>query len=148
MTRALVLLLLLSACGPSEKTAGVPAAAPFDLSDVMLKLQVHAGKLAFAADAENWDLARFYVDQIEEDIRPLAAGEIMAGTTNVSDTARTLFPPLLTRLREATLDRDAAAFQQRYLDLVQGCNSCHRATGHAYVVIERPEGGVFGNQRY
>jgi hypothetical protein len=114
----------------------------------MLELQVHQNKLWFAGAAGNWDLARFYLDKIEEDAKPLIGTATMVGSTDVSQIMETTLPPLLDALRTAAADRDGAAFAARYLDLVQGCNSCHRSAGHGYIVIQRPVQPFMDNQKF
>jgi hypothetical protein len=114
----------------------------------MLELQIHQNKLWFAGAGGNWDLARFYLDKIEEDYRPVIGAGIVVGSTDVSDIMATTLPPLLDALRTAAADRDAEAFSARYLDLVQGCNSCHRSAGQGFIVIQRPSAPFMDNQRF
>ena len=145
----LLILLVVLGCGvENADPPGPPVAASLELSDVMLKLQIHQNKLWFAGAAGNWDLARFYLDEIEEDIQPMVGANLMEGETNVSEIMETTIPPLLDALRTAAADRDAAAFSSRYLDLVQGCNACHRSSGLGFVVIQRPTAPFMDNQEF
>jgi hypothetical protein len=114
----------------------------------MLKLQIHQNKLWFAGAAENWDLARFYLDEIEEDISPMIGADLVEGSTNVSEIMETTLPPLLDALRTAAADRDPAAFSSRFFDLSQGCNSCHRSSGLGFIVVQRPSEPFMDNQRF
>lgn len=134
-------------CASPEPPATAPA-APVELSRVMLELQIHQNKLWFAGAAGNWDLARFYLDKIEEDYTPIIGARLTVGATDVGDIMATTLPPLVDALRTAAADRDSAAFSARFLDLVQGCNSCHRSTGHGYVVIQRPAEPFMDNQKF
>ncbi len=147
MRRLLAAFSLVLACAPSEPPAKAPATT-VALSRVMLALQIHQNKLWFAEAAGNWDLARFYLDKIDEDSRPVIGAGITAGPADVSDIMATTLPPLVDALRTAAADRDPEAFSARYLDLVQGCNSCHRSAGHGYIVIQRPSAPFMDNQRF
>ncbi|HEY0593524.1 MAG TPA: hypothetical protein VGF40_17260 [Thermoanaerobaculia bacterium] len=144
---AVLLLLLLGSCTRPEPPAKAPAAG-VELSRVMLELQIHQNKLWFAGAAENWDLVRFYLDKIQEDYEPVIGAGIMVGSTDVSAIMATTLPPLVDAARTAAADRDAAAFSARYLDLVQGCNSCHRSAGQGFIVIQRPAQPFMDNQKF
>jgi hypothetical protein len=122
--------------------------SPLELSDVMLKLQIHQNKLWFAGSAGNWDLVRFYLDEMEEDIAPMIGAGLMEGSADVSEIMETTLPPLLDALRIAAADRDAEAFSARFLDLVQGCNSCHRSSGLGFIVVQRPAEPFMDNQKF
>lgn len=143
---AATLLLTLSCNAAPEPEP--PRPAPVEIADVMLKLQIHQNKLWFAGAAGNWDLARFYLDEIEEDIRPMLGAGLMEGSSNVSEIMETTLPPLLDALRTAAADRDSSAFSSRYLDLTQACNSCHRSSGHGYIAIQPPTEPFMDNQKF
>ncbi len=144
----LLALLLAAGCTAEPEVTAPPVPSPPELSNVMLQLQIHQNKLWFAGAAGNWDLARFYLDKMEEDYRPMIGAGIRVGATDVSDIMTTTLPPLVDALRTAAADRDGAAFSARYLDLVQGCNSCHRSAGLGFLVVQRPTQPFMDNQRF
>src|SRR5947208_2029132 len=67
----------------TAKPAPAPE-TPVEIADIMTKLQRHANKLYFAGKFENWPLADFYVEEIEETVNDVARKEIMDRQVNIS----------------------------------------------------------------
>jgi hypothetical protein len=119
-----------------------------ELSVPMGALQRFADKLYFAGQRESWDLAAFYVHELEEVTESLLApGAVADGIILAPLVEAMLLPPLAT-LAEAVKQRDAAAFGARYGAVVNGCNACHQATRHGFIRITVPERSMFENQSF
>lgn len=51
-------------------------------------------------------------------------------------------------LEQATKTRDLNGFNAAYVRLTEGCNSCHAALNHPFVVIKTPDQSGFANQDF
>lgn len=119
-----------------------------ELADWMLKMQIHADKLYFAGLAGNWDLAAFYLEELGETAEDIAARDLIEGEVDISAVMQSLIPIQLEELGEALGTRDPEAFSASYRTLTQVCNSCHRSTGHGFVVVQEPRQPAVTGQRY
>ena len=119
-----------------------------ELSDLMLKLQIHSGKLYFAAAAQHWELAQFYLHELEETAERVAGGQFAEGGVNVAELMERSLVPRIVALEAVVAAGEPAAFPEAYHALTATCNDCHRASGHHFVVIREPLAPVFSNQRY
>jgi hypothetical protein len=128
-----------------------PAAAPepIELADVMAKLQRHANKLYFSGARENWELAAFYVEEIEETVEEIEKKQnVMHGQINVSGLMPALLQPEIEKLEACLKRKDLSAFREQYQALMASCNSCHQAAGKPYIVIAEPHNPAYDNQRF
>jgi hypothetical protein len=118
-----------------------------DQSHVMKDVAYHFSNLWFAGQAQNWPLARFYLDETRSHlkwavrVRPVrrtAAGEV--DLRNVLDG---IDRSLLSSVQKTIDARDLAAFSKAYRDTLSGCYACHQASEKPYLrphVPEAPEG--------
>jgi hypothetical protein len=122
-----------------------------DVGQTMLSIQVHFAKLYYAAEARNWDLARFEREEIVEDLNTVAAlkpeengvslvGIIGAFTNSPSGP--------LSCLKDAFDVSDRPLFRKAYQDSVLMCNACHQSTGRPFIVITVPTNPPVFNQRW
>ncbi len=119
-----------------------------ELSDLMLKLQIHAGKLYFAAAAQHWELAQFYLHELDETAERVAGGAFVEGSVNVGEFMERSLVPRIEALERVVAASNPASFPDAYRALTATCNDCHMASGHRFVVIREPLAPVFTNQRY
>ncbi len=93
------------------------------LGTVMIEYGNRFGRLWFAANAGNWDMAKYQLDEmveiqeVGETTRPKRAEMLKA----FEDKA-------LTALDQAILAQDTAAFTTAYKDAANGCNACHASS--------------------
>ncbi len=86
-----------------------------------------------AGQAGNWGLAEYQLDEaleiqeVGETTRPARA-----------DMLKAFEEAYLNPLIEAAKAEDGAAFESAAQSTVTGCNACHQATGHPYVVVQFP----------
>lgn len=103
----------------------------------------------YAAEARNWDLARFEREEVLEDLDTVAAlkpeergvsltGIIVAFTNSAGP---------LAALKDAMDVSDRALFRKAYGDCVVMCNACHTSTGRPIVITVPTNPPVF-NQRW
>ena len=125
-----------------------PCEEPIELADVMTKLQRHANKLYFSGKMENWKLADFYIEEIEETVKAISKKDIMDGQINISGLMAGLILPEIEALENVVSKKDLPGFEKHYQALVTSCNACHEAAKRPYLVIELPRTPIFDNQRY
>lgn len=136
---ALLLLGLVGGCaavGEAERASqGEPVEAEqVELSTVMARMQLHADKLGYSVQAQNRPLATFYLEELEETFEDLAAVSEHDGFP-IGHTAGVILAPLFEGVESGLADEDWAAATTGYATLVDGCNRCHAATEHEYLVI-------------
>lgn len=119
-----------------------------ELADIMEKLQRHSNKLYFAGRAQNWDLAAFYLEEIEETVKGIEKKDIMEGQINISGLMQGLILPEVEQLEAAVQRKDSQLFQKQYGALTSSCNACHVTANHPYIVIQPPQVAVMDNQRF
>jgi hypothetical protein len=135
----------------AEQRLGHLEAITPSVAQTMLSIQSHAGKLYYAAEARNWELARFERGEIEEDLETVAAlkpeengvslvGIISAFTNSVTGP--------MAEMNDAIAVSDRQLFRKAYQDTLLMCNACHSATGRPFIVITVPTNPPVFNQRW
>lgn len=118
------------------ETKLVPAQS--ELGITMAGLQRWTDKLGRAAEAGNWELAGFYLHEIEETAEGLVQAQVVHEGHNISALVQTMLLPVVEGLEEATEAKDTAVFATRYTALIQTCNACHVTTDHGAIRIAAP----------
>ena len=152
--------LLLLSCSPetppgpetaSAATTGTSAAAEThagpDLAATMGEMQRQSMKLGYAIQGRNQPLAAFYLHEVEEVLNSLEQIEHHEEMP-IAQPARTILRPLLPPLSESIGNSDWDAASTGYASLVHGCNRCHTATEHEFVVVTVPTGPPPFNQSF
>jgi hypothetical protein len=125
------------------------ASKPYPVGEMMGYLQRYTDKLWYAGDAGNWELAKFYHDEIAETAADIAAAHVVNDGIEVSQQVGELLPPMLAKIDQVIAAKDAAQFRPRYNELVATCNDCHAATKHTFIQIALPSGpSAHWNQRF
>ena len=126
----------------SELERAVTPAADKDypLGENMGYMQRYAEKLWYAAQAGNWDLARYYHDEMQETAEDIHDAKVVKEGVDVSTTLGTMLPPVLKGVDEAISARDPTLFGRRYEKLVETCSACHVAAKHPFIRIVAPTG--------
>lgn len=121
------------------------------VAQTMLSIQSHAMKLHYAAEARNWDLARFERGEIVEDLGTVAAlepeenGVSLVGI--ISAFTNTVTGPMAD-MTDALAMSDRPLFRKSYQETILMCNACHQATGRPFIVITVPTNAPTFNQRW
>ncbi|MCW5547620.1 MAG: hypothetical protein KIT44_01515 [Opitutaceae bacterium] len=115
-----------------------PAEPVHEVGITMAWIQRWTDKLGRAAAAENWELADFYLHEIEETAGDLINAGVVDEGHDISALVRTMLMPAVESVEEAVKARDAALFDRRYTAMIQTCNACHVATAHGQVQIAVP----------
>lgn len=112
------------------------------LGEFMSGIQVHHAKLWFAGRSANWQLAGFEIDEIRESV-----DDIKKFCTDRPEVASLeMIGPALDSVASAIAHENSIGFTNGFVLLTQTCNTCHKATQHAFNVIRIPDTPPFSNQ--
>lgn len=120
------------------------------LGEIMIFTQMRHAKLWMAGEAENWELAAYETDELEEGFHDVAT---FYPTHNDSPLPLSKALPAMTNapvaaLRAAIAKRDKAPFEAAFDSLTAGCNNCHRTVKVGFNVVRRPTSDAFPNQDF
>jgi mono/diheme cytochrome c family protein len=118
------------------------------LGDMMNGIQVHHAKLWWAGEAANWELAAFCLEELAEGIEDMERFRPYHDGMDLRKYSGAILAPAVDTVEAAISAQNRARFERAYGVLTQSCNSCHRATGHPYLKIRRPEQNSFLNQEF
>lgn len=144
---AAALLGAIAANAQEKATPQQPAAAPQDepyqpgIGEFMTLQQLRHIKLWFAGHAGNWPLADYEIGELNEgfdDVSNLLGGDIVKQHVGAP----------LAALQKAVDDKNSAAFATAFDSLSAGCNACHHALDHGFIVIQRPALLPYSDQNF
>jgi hypothetical protein len=142
---------------PSKWSVGAVAqtpprlAAPFNPSfgDLMNTLvRPRHAKLGLIGREQNWTLAGYELHQLKDALSNIAKWRPWFRNESVSELMESMTGDAIKALDEAIGAGDANLFTQAYSRLTDGCNGCHTALNHGYVVIKVPDQSAFRNQDF
>jgi hypothetical protein len=110
------------------------------LDDLMtMMVQPRHIKLHAAAQAKNWELAAFQLNELRASFRRI--GQYLPKYRNyeMDSSVASIIAPSIQKVDAAIKASDSAAFSSAYGDLTAACNTCHVAMEHAFLVIGTPE---------
>ncbi len=154
LARLLPFLLLAIVCGylltslrqAEARVAALEAALTDESPEVgiaMAWIQRWTDKLGRSADARHWELAGFYLHEIEETADELiAAGVVEEDGTKISELMQAMLMPAVESLEEAVAAQDLGLFVTHYTTLINTCNDCHVATKHPFIRVTPPTIGL------
>lgn len=118
------------------------------LGEYMTTIQLHAGKLWFAVNATNWDLARYELDEMKETIEAAKALNAEKNGVKVSNVLDALLQSQIVQLENAIKTKSKSEFQKSYDATLGACNGCHSEAGVKFIHIVRPSAPPVTNQRW
>jgi hypothetical protein len=156
MKHALALAVLAGLAGGADAQAPQvrgPASTTLNyvpgVGDLMnLLVQPRHAKLGLALRARNWELAEYGHKLMAQAFRTVAAVQPKFRNTTVSEAIESMTGEAMRDLDDAIRSRDPKKADAAFAALTDGCNSCHTALGHAFVVIKVPEASGFPNQDF
>jgi hypothetical protein len=128
------------AAKPAAPTEDSAANVP-GLGEIMTLQQLRHIKLWFAGHGGNWPLADYEVGELEEGFDDV--GKLLGG-----DTVDKQVGGPIKALEKAVADKSRAEFDTAFDSLSAGCNSCHHALDHGFIVIQRPTSLPYSNQNF
>jgi hypothetical protein len=124
--------------------APLPPASPPDypgIGEIMTLQQLRHTKVWFAGHNGAWALADYEVGELGEgfeDVNKMIGG----------DTVETMVGGPMRDLQKAIDAKNSAAFIIAYDSLTAGCNNCHHALDHAFIMIQRPTSLPYSDQSF
>lgn len=107
-------------------------------------IQPHHIKLWMAGNNKNWTLAEYELHLLSGGFKRIE--KYHAGTREAA--AVKMIYPEIDSVMEAIYNQQVAIFRRHYQLMTNTCNSCHQATGNAYVIISVPGNQSFGDQQF
>ncbi|MDX1671939.1 MAG: hypothetical protein R3211_06330 [Balneolaceae bacterium] len=139
LTFSLFLLFQCTVDEPKKEKNATSSSSPQretpELAEYMSNLQYFTHKLALSIDAEYQELALFYfhevrasIDKTKEDI-PGYEGYDIAQLMTI------LFDPTIQPLDQSLKNGNWEEARKHMLEMIDACNTCHRASSHGFVNV-------------
>jgi hypothetical protein len=113
-------------------------------------LQVRHAKLWFAGDKENWQLADYELDELEEGLKDITkfhpTHEKVPMATD--QAVRQFMNQPLRQLRDAIAQKSSAAFSAAFESATTSCNACHAQCNFGFIRVQKPDSHPYSNQDY
>jgi hypothetical protein len=159
---ALVAAAVIGAAAQTPPAATPPAAAPPlrgpvssalnyvpGVGDLMhLLVQPRHAKLGLAFEEKNWPLAAYAFKELQQALGTVGKVQPKWRNLTVPEMIESMTGEAMRDLDEAIQGKNAKQFAQAYEDLTSGCNSCHTALNHGFIVIKTPDASAFSNQEF
>ncbi|TNF35268.1 MAG: hypothetical protein EP315_06160 [Gammaproteobacteria bacterium] len=123
-------------------STSVLAGDDVSLVKAMGSLQYFAHKTSLSIDSKNIKLTSFYAHEMEEIIEDIGKIEDFKGYP-ISELVRNKLLPPFEKLEDSIRTGDWKKIDTQFNQLVEGCNLCHTASDHEYVIIVRPKNNHF-----
>lgn len=113
-------------------------------SHAMADVGFHWTNLWFAAEQQNWPLAEFYFNESRFHIQwTIAIRPVRKDLDDKDVDLKAIFnavdPSSFAAVRMAILQKDGAMFASAYKEALEGCNSCHKASGKPFLRLIVPK---------
>lgn len=118
------------------------------LGEFMTATQLRHAKLWFAGRKNNWDLAAYEIDEIEEGLEDAARLFPTFEGIPVAEMIKTIIGPRIEKLETAVRAKSSAKFMIAFDELTSGCNSCHTGANKPFIRIQRPIEPPLTNQNF
>lgn len=118
------------------------------LGDFMGQIQLRHAKLWFAGKAGNWQLASYELDEIKEAFEDVAKYHPNFRGHPIAKMIGGITDEPTAQLEKAMNARDSVRFAKAFDSLSNACTSCHKATEHGFIEIQRPSAPPLTNQRF
>jgi hypothetical protein len=114
-----------------------------DQSHAMSDVAYHYSSLWFAGQTKNWPLAQFYLDETRSHlkwaVRIIPIRKDPAGReVDLNSIRESVDGTLLAGINKAIGSKDVTAFTNAYRLALEGCYSCHKASGKPFLSPQIP----------
>jgi hypothetical protein len=106
-----------------------------ELAVAMGQLQTYTHKYTLAVEAENHELASFYLHEIEESVEGIAEDVPTYEGYDIAKLIGQYLEPEIEPTEEALESKNWEEVRKQTIKLVDTCNSCHEASDHGFVKI-------------
>lgn len=114
----------------------VQADGEIDLVRYMSSLQYFSHKTNLAIEKQNKPLASFYAHELEETIEHVEKVKSYDGYP-IGNLVKSMLGPAFEDFEKALKSENWNHISSKFDALIQSCNSCHKATSHSFIKIER-----------
>lgn len=121
-----------------ERLSHLIAERPVELATFMTTYEHFLHKLYRAGQAQNWALAAFYHEELEETAEQLEKLGLSDDGVPVSAMMRPNLIEPLEAVEKAIDQKNPEAFHTALSQVVIHCNSCHAAAGKPYLRFSLP----------
>jgi len=111
-------------------------------------VQPRHAKLGLSARDQNWSLARYAAHELKDSLANIARWRPQFRNQSVADMMEATTGESIKAVEQAIETRNLAQFNAAYARLTEGCNSCHAALNHEFIVIKEPDRSYFANQEF
>jgi hypothetical protein len=118
------------------------------LGEYMTTIQLHAGKLWFAAKATNWDLAQYELDELKETMEAAKGLNAEKNGIKISNVLDSVLQTQIAELDKSVKSKKQTDFQKSYDETLSACNGCHTEAGYKFIRIIRPSAPPVTNQQW
>src|SRR5438445_3320466 len=118
------------------------------LGEYMTTIQLHAGKLWFAAKASNWDLAQYELDELKETMEAAKALNAEKNGIKISSVLDSVLQTQVAELDKSIKSKAQNEFQKSYDETLSACNGCHAEARYKFIHIVRPTTPPVTNQKW
>ena len=114
-----------------------------DQSHAMVDVGYHFANLWFAADKENWPLAKYYLQETRSHLNWAVRLHPVRTTTagaevDLKGILQAIDNSFLTEIDSAITNKDAARFKAAYRQTIEGCYACHKACEKSFLRPQIP----------
>lgn len=106
-----------------------------ELAVAMGQLQTYTHKYALAVEAENHELASFYLHEVEEAAEGIAEDVPTYEGYDIAKLIGQYLEPEIEPTEEALESKNWEEVRKQTIKLVDTCNSCHEASDHEFIEI-------------
>jgi len=122
-----------------ERVSHLVAERPVELATFMASYERFLTKLHHAATGQNWELAAFYYEELEETAEQLEQLGLSDDGIPVSAMMRPNLIEPLKAVEKAIESKDAVGFHKALRHVVAQCNGCHAAAGKPFIRFALPD---------
>ncbi len=112
------------------------------LIEKMSRMQYFLHKAGLSLEAENLELARFYVHELEETVEALEKFGTYKGYP-IGNLAKSKLSPGIEMLEDSVKAGHLQKAWPAFEGLVSSCNNCHQATNHSFIAIQYDKNAPF-----
>jgi len=106
-----------------------------ELADAMGQLQYYTHKYALAVDAENYELATFYLHEVEASASGIEENIPSYEGYDIARFMELFLDPTIEPIEQALANKNWEQVRKNTISMINSCNSCHNATSHGFVKV-------------
>jgi hypothetical protein len=118
------------------------------LGEYMTTIQLHVGKLWFAAKASNWGLAEYEIDELKETMETAKALNAEKNGVKISNVLDSVLQTQVAELDKSIKNKSQTEFVKSYDETLNACNGCHTEVGYQFIHLVRPTVPPITNQKW